>query len=413
MSFPYTFPIDWAGGPVVPDYVIGRLSANTTPFDSPDWEDVSADIMSISIRRGRQYEMSRFEAGTAVIRLKNTSGNYWPNNIAGAFYPDIKPYKRFQIRKTYGDPAVSYTLFTGFVEQWKPGWVLHPITGAYMDVSLVDLFRSLSRLETDADGYPQELTGTRVSRVLTALDWTGSDIDAGEVQCAAINAIPPAVEYMVNALEHLQSVAELENGQLYVAADGDVQFEDRYHRMTDHITPVATFGDGVGDMPIYSYDLSYDDEHIWNEVKVSPDDGETWQTVSNAVSISDYGKRTLLIQAPAISDADALALAQHLLNRYAQPYLVAKSITIKTGADPTNLCPKAWGYDISDCIAVRLTEADIFQNMWIDSIEHDWVATQPENWTTRWGLSIASGYQYWLLENAVYGKLGTTTKLGY
>ncbi|MDD5512002.1 MAG: hypothetical protein PHI12_14535, partial [Dehalococcoidales bacterium] len=75
--------------------IVVRIAFATDPFaDTPTWTDVSADVMSFSIERGRQHFLDRIEAGTVYLVLKNSSGNYWPNNAAGDYYPNVLPGKR-------------------------------------------------------------------------------------------------------------------------------------------------------------------------------------------------------------------------------------------------------------------------------------------------------------------------------
>jgi len=350
--------------------------------------------------------MGRMEAGTATVGLRNTEGTYWP-----ATNPDVLPVKRINIRWDYD--GIVYDLYTGFIESWNPKWVLHPITGAVMDLQCADLFKNLSYCSLDISLYPDELSGTRVSRVLTDMGWLGgSDVDAGVV----IVAETPIDTTYENATQHLGKVSDTEDGRVYIAPDGDVQFEGRYHRMFNHNTPLAVFGDNLtlGDLPIFDYSLTYDDEHIYNEIRVSIPGGDP-QLASDATSQTTYGKRVLEVtQSLGISDSDCLALAQHYLAMYKDPHMRAKSITIKPGKDPANLYPKAFGYEISDLITVRLTQAGILESYFIEGIEHDWKATEPNNWTTKWQLSSSVGTgPFWRLENATYGKLESTTILGY
>ncbi len=99
-----------------------RVAFTNNPFDAaPTWVDVSSDLMKFNTRRGRQWELNRMEAGTSVIRLRNQGGNYWPNNTTGANYPNVLPWKRINIQAIWN--AVTYDLYTGYVESWQPGFI--------------------------------------------------------------------------------------------------------------------------------------------------------------------------------------------------------------------------------------------------------------------------------------------------
>jgi hypothetical protein len=178
--------------------------------------------MSFSIERGRQHFLDRIEAGTVYLVLKNSSGNYWPNNAAGDYYPNVLPGKRINIRATYS--AVTYDLFTGFIESWEPGWLGASQKGATMRLTCSDLLSRLSAFNLNSAGYAEEVSGTRIGNMLDDLGWPAADrdLDTGQTTLQATGALAN-----VNALDHLYTVQESEQGIVFIAGDGDVQFHDR------------------------------------------------------------------------------------------------------------------------------------------------------------------------------------------
>ena len=82
----------------VPDLTL-RIAFATDPFsDSPSWDDVSADLLALHTKRGRQHQLDRFEAGTATFLLDNSHGNYWALNTGGDYYPNVKKRRRVNLR---------------------------------------------------------------------------------------------------------------------------------------------------------------------------------------------------------------------------------------------------------------------------------------------------------------------------
>ena len=68
MPFPYTFefPFEEYGTDTTWIFPIVEIAFTSNPFDdTPVWNDVTGDLLNFTVRRGRQYEMDRFEAGTA------------------------------------------------------------------------------------------------------------------------------------------------------------------------------------------------------------------------------------------------------------------------------------------------------------------------------------------------------------
>lgn len=388
--------------------IVCRIAFASNPFvASPSWNDVTNDLVAFGIRRGRQNELDRMEAGTAIVVLNNISGNYWPGNTGGTYYPNVLPLKRINIRATYG--ATTYDLYTGYIESYEPIFRSNVSTKTQMVLSCVDIIKCLSRLLlNDATGYSQELSGTRVDNVLTDLGWLGTtDTDTGQGTMIATGAIAN-----INALDHLFNVQDSEAGIIYVAGDGDIQFEDRHHRVKGvHTVSQATFGAGAGDMKYHGLSVSYDDQLIYNDIRIKREGGIE-QTSSDATSQTTYGVRSLAKTGLLMTnDNDALAYADYLKTRYKTPFFRVKSITIKPEADEANLYPKALGYDISTRVTLQIDQPMVDEDYFIESVAHRYSLDEP--WQTTWELSKASSYQYWQLGTAGFSELGQTTYLHF
>jgi len=388
---------------------IVRIAFASAPFDAvPTWVDVSADVISINTKRGRQHEINRMEAGTATVVLLNTSGNYWPDNAGGSYYPNVKPLKRINIRVTYN--AVTYDLYTGFIEDWEPDFLLKPIKGAVMNVRCVDLIGALSRLLlNDYTGYSLEKSGTRVGHVLDNLAWPAGarDLDTGQSDMEASGELAN-----VNAQQHSLIVQQSEAGIVYVAGDGDVQFEDRHHRLkSPHTVSQAIFGDDAGEMGYYRLPMSFGSTHVLNDIRISREGGYE-QVATDATSQGDYGKRSLSRTGLLMTtDPEALSQAQYLLKRYKDPTLRVKNITLRPAVDAANLYPKVFGYDISTRITIRLNQASLDKEYYIEGITHGYRPSR--GWETKWDLSDADVQQYWAIGETGFSEIGETTYVAY
>ena len=375
----------------------------SVPFAAvPTWTDVSADVISFFIRRGRQHELDRLEAGTATVTLLNTSGNYWPSYSA-----NVKPQKRLRIRATYN--TISYDIFDGFIESYKPGFLLPPIRGAIMVLECVDLIASLSRLLLNSAGEAQELSGTRVGNILDDLAWLGGRlIDPGLSNIIATGALVNE-----NAQEHLFLVQDSERGIVFVQGDGDVEFQDRGARVrTPYTTSQGIFGDSAGEFGYHRIEVVFENEYVYNDIRITREGG-TEQTASDATSQTAYGKRSLSETGLLITtNTEALSQANYLLSRFKDPVLRAKNITIRPGADEVNLYPLALGLDISARITVRLSQANLNGDYHIEGISHNVVIAE-QNWETIWELTSADNQIYWALGTVGFSELGQTTRLFY
>ncbi len=409
-SFPYTFPILWVWPPTAPFHIAVQVAFNSDPFDAaPVWTDITRDVQNITIRRGRQTELARMEAGTATIRLKNAQGNYWPNNAGGLYFPNVLPGKKVRIMASYD--SIGYYLYTGFAAGWPPKWLSK--TGGQnpiVSIKCVDLIKNLSNYDLNTVGYAQELSGTRVANVLDDIGWPAGlrAIDAGHELIQASGAIADE-----KAMTHLFLVQDSEYGTIYIAGKGDVVFEDRAHRfVAPHTVSQAIFGDDLGEN--YYADLApeYDDEFIYNDIRITRDGGAQ-QVRADAASKAAYGTRThsktgLLMT----TDPGALDMAGYKLRLYKDPVLRARSLKILGARDPDRLWPKVLGYDISTRITVRRNEASIDEDYFIEGVSHQ-IDVQKLTWKTSWQLSNATDQMFWILGVAGYTELGLATHLAW
>ena len=386
-----------------------RMAFASDPMDAvPVWTTITNDVRRIYIKRGRQHELDRMEAGTCYIELLNQHGNYWPLNAAGAYFPNVLPGKRVNLIATYN--AVPYELYTGFIEDWNPDWLqrkggLIPIVRP----NCVDLLSNLANFDINSAGYAQELSGARVGNVLDEIIWPAGarDLDAGQSLMQASGALADE-----NALEHLAIIQQSELGIVYIAGDGDVQFEDRHHRLLNHQVSLAIFGDDLGENFYHGMEPRYGAEDIRNDIRITRDGGAQ-QSASDAASQTAYGKRSLSSSGLLMtSDLETQDQANYMIKRYKDPALRNRILKIIPERDPDRLWPKTLGYEISDRITVRRNEASIDQDYHIEGIIHD-INLADRTWSTQWQLSDADSQVYWVLEVVGFSELEETTFLGY
>lgn len=102
------------------------LSVTSAPddylADESTHEDLSARLVAYSIRRGRNHELDRIEAGTCTILLNNGDGELDPANQDGSYYGQLLPLRR--VRVTATSEGSEYRLFDGLVERYEPEWLV-------------------------------------------------------------------------------------------------------------------------------------------------------------------------------------------------------------------------------------------------------------------------------------------------
>lgn len=389
------------------DFVHGPLTA----LASNTWTDVTAYVISIATRRGRSDALGRIEAGTAQLVLDNSDRRFDPTFAASPYAPNVVPMRKIRISAVYS--ATTYRIYTGHVQAWPPDWPGG--LDATTTIQCVDAFAFFAAKKLNG-AYANEFSGDSVNTWLTAIGWPMADtlVYAGQSQ------IQGGTFVNTPALQHFQSVADVESGLFFLGPDGKATFHNRFWRLTNSRTSAATFGDAAsGELPWLKLSSSYDDQQIWNEARVTRSGG-TEQVATDTTSQAAYFTRTLTRTLPLNSDAEALSLAQWLIGLYAQPIFRFTSIVLD-GLMDDNLWPHILGRAISDRITVIQRPPPIGvaiqQDCYIEAISHNIQATEQGTfWRVTFGMSSAealAGSSFWILDDTAFGVLDSTTKLAY
>ena len=85
--------------------------------DSPSWTNVTSDVLTVTVERGRSRDAERFGASNAIVVLENNDRKYDPWNPSSVYYVAERPYRRNLIRncQTYDyDYDFNYLDATSF-----------------------------------------------------------------------------------------------------------------------------------------------------------------------------------------------------------------------------------------------------------------------------------------------------------
>ncbi len=366
-----------------------RMAFGDDMFEAtPTWSDISDTVLEVHTQRGRQHELARMEAGTCTLILNNASGDYYPDKVAGAYYPDIKTMVRLNIRASYAASFYDIDVFTGYVESWTPDWLGKSGKGPIVKVVCSDALKVFARALMTNAGEAAELSGARVGNIADEASWPAGwrDIETGKETFQATGA-----QANVNGLGQLHAVQESELSLAYIAPDNDLQYEQRGHReAAPHNTAELVFGDdpSAGEERYEGVKFVLDEALLYNDVRLTRTGGAE-QVYTGAASQTTYGLRSLA-RSGLLNSTDLATdiLAEFLGKRHEEVASRVKTITIRPGKNPGSLWYKVLNYDISTRVNIILDQASIDKDYFIEGIAHDWIAGN-DDFTTRWQLSDA------------------------
>ena len=390
------------------DPVKGELDNAPFGLSGDILEDVTDEVRSITLRRGRSRELERFQAGAATVALDNSQRKYDPaaGTAITPFGASMRPRKAIQIT-TEGQPV-----FAGVVEDWDLDYRLE---GDHIaSVKSTDGFVFLANQEITPHTTTAQSTGARIQAILdrSEIDWPAGrrDIDNGvaTLQADAIGGTA-ADATGVNALQYLQRVDEAEQGALFIAADGQLTFRSRSALQVLSETIFADNGTGI---PFTDINAAYGSEELRNRITIARLDGGTATAIGTA-SIDEYGAIDFEIRDSLLADdTQAQSLADIILARFEEPLLRINGIEVVLNAITSAQVEEVLSLELGALVQVIYTPSGIGdtidQFVQVDSIEHNIDAFQH-----RVRLSFSQGEAPALvLDSALFGILDTNT-LGF
>jgi len=398
---------------------------------TPAWQNVTSYVRGFSIRRGRERDTDLIRPGTCDLELNNGDRRFDAAYSYSPYFPNVLPMRRLRVSAVWN--AVTYYLFNGLIERWPLSWD-QPKWGTVSVVAADDMASLEGAII--AGSFPQETTGARISRVLTAAGWPASApqaggywtlgtsqlgttailsyglpntlLDTGQEQVQAV-AFQDTDEQ--TALNHIQDVVTAERGAFFIDGQGRAVFLDRKARY--NAASEVTFAEtslSSSRIPYHDLQPDFSVDRVVNEAKVTRNGGTT-QTASDGMSRQKYRRRTMSLEPPLVSDTSALNRANLEVKLRKDPRLEFDAVVYKPIADD-NSWPHALGRELGDRVALErtpgadgVTSETISRSCFVESIEHQ---ASGREWVTSHQLSPAAGYdQFFELGTAALGSSST------
>jgi hypothetical protein len=326
----------------------GTLASTTTPEPTVD---LTPDVRSITIRRGRNIMRDTFEAGTAVVRVLDPNSYFNPQNTSSPYYGYLTPLRKLRVSGTVG--GVGYFLFSGYTTEYKYTYPQNEATG-YVDIHCSDAFRLMQQagITTVASATAGQDTGTRIGKILDQVSWPTSmrTIDTGQTTCVA----DPGTSR--TALDALKNAEFSEQGAFYIDHEGTAVFLNRTNVIKTYGQTPIEFNQTTG-IPYTNLSFAFDDKLIINSAGMTRVGG-TQQVAEDSASIAKYfphqlNENNLIAQ----TDADTLNIAKIYV-------ATRKETTIRIDAMTVDLLDP-------DVPTATMLDLDYFQPLEITNVQPD------------------------------------------
>lgn len=391
----FTVEVALATGANPAAWVLGVSPFPTTlaPATLDVYTDVTADVRSMTIKRGKQREQDDFGASTATIVLNNRSRTYDP--IASP--TTILPGRRIRINATHPTTAIQYTLFTGVVRDWRldyTGQFDSTATAVCSDV-FADLANNVISVTTSA-----ATAATNIGEICAAAGIANYSASGGHSF--------QSMTFTNDALSALRTIENSEDGYLYTSTAGTLTFlpASAVGSQTRSAASQATFGSG--NLGYQNPQFGFEVDSIKNKVTVTRQGGVA-QTATDTISTANYGTRSMSVSGTAnATDAQALLLAGWLKTRYSTPGYRVTGFTLQDRVH-ADVMTQALSRELLDRVTVTFSPpgggSPISQDGLIIGITHR--LDQNHNMATQYALSTVTNLGPWFTLGTV--ELGDTT----
>jgi len=343
------------------DPVKGELDNAPFGLAGDTFVDVSDDVQSITLRRGRSSEASTVDAGLANVVLDNRNRIYDP--LVG---PEVSPYAPSIIpRKALVVELFGRRIFSGQIEDWD---LQYEKGGNSISIAkTADPFALLAQQVYSASFVAASApSGAAIAAAASGAGWPmgRTDLDVGTIDIGENE-----VREDTNVLTYLQGLAQSEAGLLFISRNGSLTFRDRTAALLRTDLLFSDDGEGV---PFSEIEIEYGTEFLYTRIEVDWIGGQVVD--EDAAAALDYGVTTLRVRTLLATEQEAEEFANFLVERYRQPTVRIKGLEIEMRAITEAQQQAIVNLDIGSIVFVRFTPnripPAIFQELQVEAIEH-------------------------------------------
>jgi hypothetical protein len=373
------------------DPVKGKLDNPDYRLAGPIFYDITDNVTSVSVKRGKNRELERYSAGQATVVLNNETRLFDPLNEASVFFGNIIPRRAIRIR------SGGFNQFNGVVEDWNLDYDVSGKSDA--SIAAADGFALLAQQTLTPGTATPQTTGERVNAVLSmpSVAWplVERNIDTGVANLGAD-------VFDGNVLSYLQEVETSEQGQFFISKGGRVRFINGAVTPTSDLVEILFSDEGDG-VPYTGATVSYGTELLFNDVEVTSPAGVF--TASNEISQTKYGITQTTVKTLLSTNAESQALADFWVAKYGEPEYRFQELDVDVdGLNDADLST-VLQLELGDIVSIKFTPngvgSPIIRNSQISSIAHN---ISPGRHTIQFGVSSLQ-FTFLVLDDVEFGIL--------
>lgn len=232
----YNVTIRWAQGVIA--YPTSFDAGATTAYD-----DISGDVIGISIRRGRSDPYQAIGAGICTLRLRDAAGKYVAGYASGVLVGgaadglgNLLPLRTLRVRATHN--SLTYDRFYGFITR-----IIADPDGREATIEASDVLSLLARpgtadVNTGGQGDTLGVAATLIYARLTSAAGIINGAIGATWQGTPVNLTFPGG---ASTLDQVGQLMEVEQGLFWGRADGFMVFLPRaWHDYPPRNAPLST-----------------------------------------------------------------------------------------------------------------------------------------------------------------------------
>lgn len=234
-------------------------------------EDITKDVRSLTFDRGRDTELDDMPAGTLLLSLNDTLGDYSPENSSSRFGSgDVTLNRRIRVR--FVKDGTLFPLWRGRITGITP----HPAPeDRTATITAADEFEQFGRLDVEgpaAEPLEDVFIGATGGPIPSLLDFLGFPA-ADRILDTGNSLLNLWWERGKKGLDAITDLMQIEQGLSYIDRAGKFRFEARDHRLAGTTNPhrVSQF---TFDRSMVDFDYDFSGRTVKNVARVTIHDRE-------------------------------------------------------------------------------------------------------------------------------------------